>query len=88
MAGVALAARGHLPPEQQAALAQALAQLAEHPDGRGLAQALQRVLAGRRDPQTIAQGLDLNQTDLLVLALTLAAIEDDGVLQALVDGTD
>ncbi len=88
MAGVALAARGALPEEARRRLQAALEQFAGHAAWGQLARALARLLQGETDPQALARGLNLDDTDALALALTLAATQHDAVLQALLQSLE
>ena len=56
----------------------ALAALQGTDDWRALAIALGRLLSGKRDPQALAAGLELDGVDQQALALALAAVEQRG----------
>lgn len=78
---VVAAARGDLRGEAIRSVQEALAAMAQTRDWAALAGALKRILAGERDPQALAQGLD--PIDLQALALVLAALEDERGWEAL-----
>lgn len=73
--GVAAAARGLVPPETVGQLQEALAAMGATEDWAALAGALKEVLAGKRDFDALARGLD--EVDRQALALVRAAVSSD-----------
>ncbi|MEJ5241467.1 MAG: tetratricopeptide repeat protein, partial [Anaerolineales bacterium] len=82
--GVVAVVRGDAGDEVKAQVQGALGAMKVHEDWRALATALERLLAGERDPQALTAGLEMDEVDQQALALTLAVVESDEGLQALV----
>ncbi len=73
--GVVAVTRGEADKELETWVREALQGLGRHADWAALAHALQRVLDGERDPQTLNR--DLDEIDQQALGLVLAALEDE-----------
>ncbi len=82
--GVVAVVRGDAGDEGKAQVQAALTALQAQEDWRALATALERLLNGERNLQTLIEGLEFDEIDQQALALTLAAVETEEGLRALV----
>ncbi|MEJ5240853.1 MAG: hypothetical protein WHS87_06625 [Anaerolineales bacterium] len=76
--------RGDAGDEGKAQVQAALRALQAQEGWRALSTALERLLNEEHDPQTLIEGLEFDEIDQQALALTLAAVETEEGLRALV----
>ncbi|WP_322794799.1 tetratricopeptide repeat protein [Thermoflexus sp.] len=70
-------ARGLAEPETSQRVEEDLAEMRQQEDWQGLAEALERLLTGERDPQALRRGLALDAIDEQALALAEGAVADE-----------
>ncbi|MCX7855524.1 MAG: hypothetical protein N2556_06080, partial [Anaerolineae bacterium] len=66
-------------PEVARRVGEALARMRERAEWRALAEALERLAAGEREPEALRRGLALDEVDEQALALAEQALKDEQV---------